>query len=453
MCLATLGYNGPFFDEGIYVTAGLRILQGHGYSDGYLGWFAGSLLWPALAGSAYSIGGLLAARFVATLCLGVALLVVSDVTRTVFGERAGLWATLAFALNGPVIALARLAVYDVVAVAGVAVSFWAIVQLARRDNRAWLVLAALAFTAAALSKYPSALMILPLCGVLWALRRERAVLDIFALGFISVALLLMLFLPAREQVGGLLAWQIRNKPTFGSTRPMMLFAALWFTLAPALLACLGWRVAGSQRRLATILSLSLLLWPAYHLLSGNPVGDSKHVILGYLFAYPLIGLALATWSNVWKKPAVSIVITLALAGFGYAQWYQLDRSWPDLRLGASYLNAHVRPGDRLLINESWPYTMYLYGFRRITSPWDVFDAYRVTNNESPIGLCDYDWFVDTRGAYEWPAAVQAEVARCGVFERVFSDANPVLRLGSDLRFVRYPIYTDIWRNASFGSLP
>ncbi|NIV38315.1 MAG: hypothetical protein GWN58_55520, partial [Anaerolineae bacterium] len=45
-CLATLDYNGPFFDEGIYATAGQRTLEGHGYTDGYLRWFYGTLLWP-----------------------------------------------------------------------------------------------------------------------------------------------------------------------------------------------------------------------------------------------------------------------------------------------------------------------------------------------------------------------------------------------------------------------
>ena len=48
--LLTLNYNGPFFDEAIYITAGQRTLEGFGYSDGYITWFAGSLLWPALAG-------------------------------------------------------------------------------------------------------------------------------------------------------------------------------------------------------------------------------------------------------------------------------------------------------------------------------------------------------------------------------------------------------------------
>ena len=43
------------------------------------------------------------------------------------------------------------------------------------------------------------------------------------------------------------------------------------------------------------------------------------------------------------------------------------------------------------------------GTARITSPWDVFDVYRITHGESKIGLCEYDWFVDSQGANQWPA--------------------------------------------------
>ena len=35
--------------------------------------------------------------------------------------------------------LAHLAVYDTLAVAGVATSFWCVTELGRRDDRAWLV--------------------------------------------------------------------------------------------------------------------------------------------------------------------------------------------------------------------------------------------------------------------------------------------------------------------------
>ena len=82
--------NGPTLDEGIYVTAGRRTLEGSGGTDGYLGWFAGSLLWPALAGdgrraSAASRGRAWWRRSWSP----IALVGVWRAAATLFGSRAG----------------------------------------------------------------------------------------------------------------------------------------------------------------------------------------------------------------------------------------------------------------------------------------------------------------------------------------------------------------------------
>ncbi len=79
--LVTLNSNGLFFDEGIYITAGLRTLQGHGYSDQYLTWFGGTLLWPALAGIGYRLAGTVGARALALLAVSAGLLAFSRARR------------------------------------------------------------------------------------------------------------------------------------------------------------------------------------------------------------------------------------------------------------------------------------------------------------------------------------------------------------------------------------
>jgi uncharacterized membrane protein len=178
------------------------------------------------------------------------------------------------------------------------------------------------------------------------------------------------------------------------------------------------------------------------------VGDSKHIVFGYLFAYPLIGLALTTMWERWRRKAIALVIILALAVLGFIQLDRLDRGWPDVRQAANYLTAQVQPGQKLLINESWPYTMYLYTEGRINSPWDVFDVYRITHGESEIGLCQYDWFVNSEGSYQWPEPVLQTIQQCGIFQPVFSTTNTVVGLGTDLAYVSYPVQTTIWQNTS-----
>src|SRR5919106_3834712 len=61
-----VGANGPFVDEGLYTVAGLRVLEGHGLSDGYMAWFNGSpFAWPVIAGLGHHLAGLAGARFMA----------------------------------------------------------------------------------------------------------------------------------------------------------------------------------------------------------------------------------------------------------------------------------------------------------------------------------------------------------------------------------------------------
>ena len=453
VCLATIDYNGPFFDEAIYITAGQRTLEGFAGSDGYLRWFAGSLLWPVLAGMGYNVAGLAGTRAVALGFAAVAFVACLRATRNLFGSRAAFWTAVALALSGPFVALARLGVFDALALAGLAVSLLAVTELARSDNRGWLVLAVASFALAVLSKYPTALMGLPLLGVLYALRPRKAGLDTGIFGVAGLAVAVAYYLPVREEITQFVGWRPGNVPTFGVTPLMAWYARLYLAGAPLLLAVWGWCLARGRRGLAGILVLSLTIWPAYHVLSGNAVSENKHTVYALLFAYPLAGLALSRlWASLWGRPPALVIVT-GLAVLGFVQVEQANRAWADVRPAADYLVHRVRPGEKLLISEAWPYTMYLYDRWRIESPWDVYDAYRLAHGDSTIDLCEYDWFVDCQGSYPWPEPIVDAIRRCGSFEPVFTTTSAVVGLGPDLRFVMYPAQTTIWRNTGWVAAP
>ncbi|NIV38314.1 MAG: hypothetical protein GWN58_55515, partial [Anaerolineae bacterium] len=59
----------------------------------------------------------------------IAFIAVLRATKNLFGQKASFWTAAAFALSGPFLALARLGVYDTLALAGIAVSFWAVTEL------------------------------------------------------------------------------------------------------------------------------------------------------------------------------------------------------------------------------------------------------------------------------------------------------------------------------------
>jgi 4-amino-4-deoxy-L-arabinose transferase-like glycosyltransferase len=459
VCLVTLDYNGPFMDEGIYVTAGQRALEGHGLDDGYLGWFAGSLLWPMLAGLGHRVGGLLGARAVALALATLAFCALILASRNLYGEQAAFWTALAFAASGPFMTLARMAVYDASALAGIAVSLYAITELARSDHRKWAVGAALAFCWAVFSKYPTALMLLPLVGVWAALRGRKTAVDLGLFGFVGLAVGLAFFLPLREQVAAFIAYRLVHSPATGVSRAMIAVDLARLSAAPLLLAAGGWWAARRRLGLATVLLSAMWLWPAYHLALGDPVSSNKHLVLGFLFGYPLAGLALErSWAGLgarvlegrgraqWAGRAIAAAWVLALVALGAAQARRLSVAWPDARPTAAYLVDQVQPGHKLLINESWPYTMYLYGEGRVRTPWDVYDVYRIEHGQSEIDLCAYDWFVDSRGAYRWPASIAFDVHRCGVFEPVWTAESTVVSMGTDLNYVRYPVQVVVWKN-------
>jgi hypothetical protein len=450
-CLGTLDYNGPFLDEGIYITAGERTLEGHGLSDGYLGWFAGSLLWPALAGVGSKIGGLAGARALAASFAAIALVATARATANLFGEPAGFWTATALALNAPLLAVARMGVYDAMALSGIGISFWAITELYQRNHRLWLALATFSFMVGVFAKYPTGLMLLPLVVVIFVLRKEKALVDVAFFSLVSLALGLAYVLPVREWVAPFFAYRLTDSPVSGVSRAMVA-ADLWrLSALPLTLAIGGWLVVKDRRALASVLVACVLIWPAYHLILGDSVSRSKHVVLGFLFAYPLGGCLLAKLrqesallSRLRTAAAISLIV---IAGsVGAAQLIRFNRAWPDARPAVGYLSQHVQLGQKLLIGESWPYTMYLYHTGGIQSPWDIFDVYRITHGQSELDLCEYDWFVDSQGGSGWPTSVRENVLDCGTFYPVFTSTSEVENINQELDYVRYPVQITVWQN-------
>ncbi len=438
--------TGPFFDEAIYIVSGLRFLEGKGIGDGYLVWFAGSYLWPIISALGFKVAGLVGSRALAILFASGALLAVSKATENLFGSKAAFWTLLTLGFCGPFLALAHLGVYDLPALFGIAVSFWAITKLAKSDHRFYLLISALSFAFAVLSKYPVGIMLLPLVTLLIILRKKSATTDFALFCFITFAFLLAFLYPFRDQLGQWPNWTIQNKPTFGLTRLTITFEILYLSLVVLLLAIGGALVSLKKvsKKLVLVLLGSLLIWPAYHLLSGNPIGLSKHLNFGFLFAFPIIGVF---FDFLWSKTKIiALLLSIGICFIGLFQAYRIDQGWVDTRNHSAYLASLVKPGDQLLINDSWPYTLSLYSQGKISSPWDVYDAYRVTNNQSRIDLCSYDWFVDENRQNPWPDTIKNKIAACKTYELVYTSENELTNLSTGLNFVDYKVETKIWRH-------
>lgn len=450
--------TGPFQDEAIYIFAGMRTIEGFGLADNYLTWFAGSLLWPLIAASGYLIAGLVGARLIALACTTLAIGATSKAARNLFGEPAQFWTALTLAISGPVIYLAHLAVYDQLALAGIAVSFWAVSQVGKGNDRRWLIIAALSFAIAVIAKYPMILCLAPLVGVLYVVRRQRAQVDLFIMLFASLALLLVYALPLRDQLAAFLVWRQENNPSFGATTAMIRFSLLWYGGVAWLLALLGaavaWFARKGKRLLIVMLIGGLFLWPAYHFIINNSISAEKHQVFGFLFGYPLVGaLCAAIWlrrgSWRWVRRALLAIVLLGMAIAGYAQAQQMDQGWADTRPAAQYLETHVQPGERILASDGAPYQMALYRNGNLRSPWDIYDTYRVAHGEFAGNLCTADWFVDEQGGIGWSDSVHEKIMACGTFKEVFTSTTTVTQLGRTLTFVTYPVHTVVWVNLAY----
>ncbi|HLH13511.1 MAG TPA: glycosyltransferase family 39 protein, partial [Solirubrobacteraceae bacterium] len=318
LAICALQLTGPFLDEGIYVTAGLRTLQGHGISDDYLSWFSGSLMWPVLAALGWKLAGLAGARAVAAVCVTIGLAGALKAAGNLFDRRVRAAAALAAVSSGPVIALAHLAVYDTLAVAFAGTAFWAMSEFLRRDDRVWLCAAALLYALAGLAKYPVLMFVgPPLVLLVVSLRERRAVMDIGLFAFVAGAVLMIYFLANREQVSAFEGFRVQDNPTFGVDATQLLYSQLYFTAVPFALALVG-ALLVRRRAMALALLTGVIGAPVYHLLSGDPSGDQKHVVFGLLFLLPLIGVTLSHALRGWRA-LLAVPALVGLLGFAAVQ--------------------------------------------------------------------------------------------------------------------------------------
>jgi len=348
--------------------------------------------------------------------------------------------------SGPVIALGHLAVYDTLAVAAAGTAFWAMSEFLRRDDRAWLCASALLYAVAGLAKYPVLLFIgPPLMLLVVTMRGRMAAMDLGVFAFIAGAVLLVYFVSNRSQLTGFEVFRVRDNPSFDVTRGQIVFSQIYLTAVPLILAVTGAVLMRGRRRVALALLTGVIGAPIYHLVTGNPSGDQKHVVFGLIFMLPLIGVtvshALRGWRTLLAVPAL-----LGLLAFALVEVVRIDEGWPDLRASAAVLVHDVHPGERLLANSSWVEATYLYSHHRINSPYDLYDVSRVAHLASPVNVCAFQWFIEVPGGEEWPASIRSARERCGTFHPVYQSSATVTGLGRNLRFVTYRAPIEIWKN-------
>jgi len=435
--------NGPFVDEGVYAVAGMRVLEGKGLSDGYIAWFNGSpFVWPVIAAFGHHLGGLPGTRLMAAIVSLVTLVAFAKAAEALFGQSAAEWGTVTLGVNGLFMALAHFAVYDVPALAGIALSMWCLTRVSGSHAMMWLLGAAAAFAFAVIAKYGYMPMVIPLVGLLVSVRgRDKAghalALFLSAAGVI-VATYFWLFFGSLvpSSVGAYL------EQPFRVSRGHIAVLQMVYGLGPLVLASIGAVLAWRRHRQMLVVTclLALSFFPVFHLWTANSVSSQKHVVPGFLFAYLLVGVALERlWNSRWHR---TLVLGLALlTTWGSLQWYWQEHSWSDSRAVARYLAQNMERGDRVVAESAWTYILALYPKGVLTSPADVIDA-----NHSPsidgLDVCQIPWLV---GNPDSAPRIREAVGLCG-HRRVLSSATEHYYFDtSRFRWGTYTAAVDLYR--------
>ncbi len=334
----------PLPDETDAITQGARVLRGGALSSTYnaLSHLTGVSLWPAMTSASYLIGGLIGVRVIAIICTTLAGLASAGAAKNLFGPVAGIFTAIIFALSGPVIYFAHLAVPDQLALVGVAVSFWAITQASAARQREWLIVAACAGAVAVIAQFSAALCLIPLLGVALALRGRSTATGLLITGMIVAAIVTSRVFPAPESALALLPGRSRA----GLSLSVSVSAAGMRILAIGALAWVmviaGWIAARERGRLAVTLVAGMLVWPVALALANSTVDAERHIVFGLLFGLPLVGAAFATlWDSEERLGAlrrgVAVALLLAVGAVGLIQARAFDTG---SALGASH-GVHV----------------------------------------------------------------------------------------------------------------
>jgi hypothetical protein len=434
------GFNGASSDEGLHLTAGLRTWHGEIIADRLLTQLPGSMIWPAFGAAAHMALGIDGARILAFALVMVAILGMVLGTRRLFGDRAAMMTTLAFAVSAPYLVVAHLALMESLALAGMALCFYSITTLIARDDRLWLLIASVALVVGMLGQYRAALFAIPMMLLLLTARGQKGQLDVIVLFLASSLGFIVYFEAFSQQVEVALTSLSLLTPSatpnaFATETGKRLLVVIWgaLPLAVAFAACFR----GSMR--ARKVSLALIAGPAIWVVALLAVADTGTMLVfpdlavGLLAAYPVIGLTLSRVTMKGLEGVAMGAVVLFAGALGWVHMDAFDRSWADYRPVTSALVRGMDEGDGVLVNDRWAFALDLYGEGLIEDPADLVDAESILTNSELLDLCSFEWFVAGSGPLAWPAFVDGVVSSCGGFEQRVSAQTTVTGISNQMR--------------------
>lgn len=395
--VTSLNYNSLFVDEAANLLAGHDLLVGK-LDRSIVAWFGGSYIFPLIVTLADSLAGVWGARFVSAILSTMTAVLIYPTSLRLFGRQAALWATGIFGLTGASISVGQMAVYDMLCLPFLALTFYLVVESAHSHSRReqkYLLGAALSFVLATLGKY-TAVFYLPalglIAGALYLLQsRWRGIPRLVVYFILPAGLLLGAYVlnysSELAQVLWTQGYQAANRlEILQIIRDEIGASILLAAIGLGILISSAWRPPQSysapvallipesprpRRSLELILSVSMtailltafLALPVYQLATENIRSVWKNTVSSLIFLSPPAGYAVAVLLRRLRtlplpdhRRARALGAMLTILGVFWYTDHALDRhwgfqhSWPNVSGAVSYIKSHgFEEGSRMLV--------------------------------------------------------------------------------------------------------
>jgi 4-amino-4-deoxy-L-arabinose transferase-like glycosyltransferase len=391
-----INYNTPFADEAIYVTVGEEALSGI-YTQNAPTWMFGSYIYPAIAAITNHLAGITGLRILSAVLSTITAVFIFLGTAHLFSRQAALWATLIFGLTGSAINMGQFAVMDALAIPLLAMALYSLVTAdpgMKRGAHNYLLAAAICFSLSVLTKYIS-ILYLPafvLIGLALYMSQGRFIGPVITLFLCPVIFIL----------GAYLAYYLVELAVLITSRPPYVFdwtgdwgivQALWVEIGGVMLIVLltvamkivSWRQiffakTSAQTKPAVLLSfsfisllgLSILAAPLYHLATGNSQALWQHSLYSLVFLAPLAGYGVATivsqirsrrgqWATYYRiiGATITVVGLVWYVNYGLNRYWGFQHSWPDVSGVVKYVASRgLAEDDHVLAEGAQIYEYY-----------------------------------------------------------------------------------------------
>lgn len=387
--------NDVFVDEATYVVAGRLIHSAGGGTAGipkFATYFSGApYLYPGLAAAADRVGGLEGARLVSFVCVVIAMLAVYVTSRQLFRDRlSGVLAAAIFAIQAPVLFLARLATFDALCVALLAVAIAACAFGTRRERHAaalaWLMIAGACMGIASVVKYAALLYVPAVILFAIALQPRRWATRSLAVGTsaVVVAAFLVSLGNARDIATGFLTTTLtRAAFSGGRADDILAFAAQLGGVVGLLAITMLIAPRPVSRWVVATLVLFALAAPLNHARLHEFVSLHKHVAFSLVLLAPLAGRAVANGAR-WmqfqfeeRRAALALTVaavTLVLFARGnimpaISASHRLYNYWPNLTRRAYLALRPVASSESRVLSEEPDIGSYYLGDKIPYAHW------------------------------------------------------------------------------------